>query len=242
MSDIGAVLGIFKAVKRTLMADSFEGLILDLKGQPIQGAIVHFDTACSTPSALSGRFSVDLKMGTYSVSVQFKDSIVTDIDRLVINTSTNELNTITVDRSLFSSSSIDKVTQEKDKNEEIKIVSSDSTITPDSTTKVTPNQPSPLQSDQLSITIQGVNVQGSTVSEFYINCLRFILEKDLMKESLLPWSTSEKRYLIAKEPIHPTGKGFTRACEVDGIYIECNKSKDRAQKDMNKFVHKLLTK
>ena len=30
------------------------------------------------------------------------------------------------------------------------------------------------------------------------------------------------RYLIAQEPVHPTGKGFTQPKEVSSLYVEAN--------------------
>lgn len=233
MSDMSALFGFLRVVKRFFMSESFEGQVVDREGHPLANAHVYFNEICSTKSALSGRFSVELKAGTYSISVMYQDTRVDNIDRVVINGNTSELNQIQLDRSLFKAS-------DSHLNP-----SSKSTLKPqvnDRSVDVTPHQPTSSDEDSglISVEINGVRVSGKTVYELYHNTLTYLVEKGLMHDELIPWGTGTKRYLVAKTPVHPSGKDFVRACEVSGYYTECNKSRQAAPADMQRFIDALI--
>jgi hypothetical protein len=68
-------------------------------------------------------------------------------------------------------------------------------------------------------------IKASSVRDFYQQVLQ-CLEKsgNLPKlDSLLPYQTSSKRYLMSKNPIHPPGNNFVVPVEHKGYYIEAHK-------------------
>ena len=93
-----------------------------------------------------------------------------------------------------------------------------------------------LKSGLLFVTSDKKVIRGKTVKELYNNVIKHLMAKNLLNPKLVPWNTSAKRYLIAKEPIHPSGKPFKQPIEVLGFYVESNKSRDLAPRQMQKFI------
>jgi hypothetical protein len=152
-----------------------------------------------------------------------------NIDRVVISGNTDELKLIKLDRALFESSSTPQTPQpqtpqpQQQAKEEIK-----------------PIPASVKESELISVDVKGEKISGKTVYELYHNTLTSLIEQGLIRDELIPWGTGTKRYLIAKTPIHPSEKEFVRACEVGGYYVECNKSRQAAPGDMQRFIDTLL--
>ncbi len=66
-------------------------------------------------------------------------------------------------------------------------------------------------------------VWGVSAAQFYLAVWRWLFEHGHAKHSDLPIRSGKKRYAVATEPIHPSGKEFTRAEEpVPGVFAEVN--------------------
>ncbi|MCC7130161.1 MAG: hypothetical protein IT297_07150, partial [Anaerolineae bacterium] len=59
-----------------------------------------------------------------------------------------------------------------------------------------------------------------------------------IKKIPLPFATSAKRYLLASQPIHPTGEKFTLEVEYKGYYLEAHKERDIGLKHLQKLLAK----
>lgn len=68
-------------------------------------------------------------------------------------------------------------------------------------------------------------ISASSVSELYVKVLENLYQSghlDKLKP-YLPLATSKRRYLIARSPVHPSGKGFVVPVEYNGYYMEAHK-------------------
>ena len=80
---------------------------------------------------------------------------------------------------------------------------------------------------------------GNTVPEFYQSALKYMVKNISNLDEQMPYATSNKRYLIAKQKLHPNGKEFRMPIEYKGYYMEAHKSHEQAIKSLAKFL-KLL--
>lgn len=91
-----------------------------------------------------------------------------------------------------------------------------------------------LEKTPLVITVDSEEICGESVSKLLEAVVRFLDKRELL-EQLLPFGTGTKRYLIAKEPRHPSGKEFNAANELKTesagtVFVEVNTSRQSALK------------
>jgi hypothetical protein len=87
----------------------------------------------------------------------------------------------------------------------------------------------------LRVKIGSAVVAGNSVPEFYANILRCLIEGKHLDQVALPIASGSKRYLLSRQPVHPLGNPFKRPIEVDGFFMETNKSRERAIGDLLQF-------
>lgn len=100
----------------------------------------------------------------------------------------------------------------------------------------------PITSNQTELVLyaNGTKIEGNTVPEFFQKGLEFIVQnKKNELEQLIPFATSSKRYLIAKEEKHPNGNSFVTPLNYGGYYIEASKSRENAIKALAKILKEL---
>jgi hypothetical protein len=83
-------------------------------------------------------------------------------------------------------------------------------------------------------------VWGESAAQFYVAVWRWLFEHGRAKPSDLPIQGGKKRYVVATEPVHPSGKDFTRSEQpVPGVFVEVNLSRGdiirRAKKYLGQF-------
>ena len=240
MSDVNAVLGLIRSISRAIVAESFEGRLVDQNEQPIINAHVYFNDVCSTQTAMSGRFTVNLKNGTYSISVEARGVKVDNIDRVVVNSKTDYIETITVDAKYFEAGK--NKTDQKQKESSASDSASKSLSINEATVETNQDSETEVSSEDvglLAVTINEEVITGDSVKELYKKTIEYLITQGLLDKNMVPWSTSNKRHLIALEPTHPTGQPFKNALEIHGFFIECNKSREMAPKHMQKFIDSL---
>lgn len=96
------------------------------------------------------------------------------------------------------------------------------------------------ENSKLFVTINNDSITGSTVAELYQNSVQRLINLKLIKDETLPFHTGRKRYLISKTPFHPNNIPFYNPKKVCEYYLECNKSRNSAPTDMQKFIDFLL--
>ncbi len=80
-------------------------------------------------------------------------------------------------------------------------------------------------------------IWGASASKFYGEVWRYLFQKGCASTSDLPIPSGKKRYVVANEPIHPTGKEFTRTSEpVPGVFIEVNLARGDIIRRSKKFL------
>lgn len=68
-----------------------------------------------------------------------------------------------------------------------------------------------------------------SVRDLYQQVLEFLVEHHKSKlQAVLPLKTSRERYLVALEPIHPSGNRFIIPVEFHGFYMEAHKDYQNA--------------
>jgi hypothetical protein len=67
-------------------------------------------------------------------------------------------------------------------------------------------------------------INAVSVRALYEEALRLLVENNASElKSVVPLRTSKERFLIALEPIHPTGNPFVVPVEYRGFYMEGHK-------------------
>ena len=77
-----------------------------------------------------------------------------------------------------------------------------------------------------TIDLGGVEIKALTVSDHCSQVIEFLFAKGNGSKllALAPYSTSAKRYLFAKTPIHPNGNDFVVPVKCRNLYIETHKN------------------
>jgi hypothetical protein len=81
----------------------------------------------------------------------------------------------------------------------------------------------------IAFRIAGDLVWGPTARQFYIAVWRWLLAHGRVDLDQLPIRTGNKRYHLAAEPTHPTGRPFFSPAELSpGLYLETHMSRANA--------------
>ena len=91
-----------------------------------------------------------------------------------------------------------------------------------------PSPPQEVAKDaSLALRIGSELLQGTTASQFYVEVWRWLFDQGHVRLADLPIKgAGKKRYMVAAEPTHPTGKPFFAAKEaVPGAFVEANLSR-----------------
>lgn len=92
------------------------------------------------------------------------------------------------------------------------------------------------QEGVLKLMVNGRLVEAYTVREFYRRLFNYLLEHNLSFESQVPFATGRKRYLINTTARHITNTPFVSPLKIGKYYIETNKSKSGAVRDVYRFL------
>ena len=105
---------------------------------------------------------------------------------------------------------------------------------------------SPSERDKLSsrmprqrgvvVEINGQRIEARSIPDFCDQILKYVVDTGLISKIKLPFATSEVRYFIAEDPIHPNGKPFVLPMEYAGYYIEAHKSYKNAVNHARKLL------
>lgn len=88
----------------------------------------------------------------------------------------------------------------------------------------------------LKVEIQDELIEGKTVPDFYEKVLKYLVDNELVTSENVPFETGTKRYLIASSPIHQTDQPFRAPIDYGGFFMETNKGKPQAVKDLMRFL------
>jgi hypothetical protein len=93
----------------------------------------------------------------------------------------------------------------------------------------------------VTIEIDSHVIRAISVPELYQETLRFLVEKGHAKrlKDLVPFSTSNRRYLIADRPVHPKGNAFVVPIKSGGYFMEAHKNYKAAIEHLSRFLGKM---
>jgi hypothetical protein len=91
-------------------------------------------------------------------------------------------------------------------------------------------------SGNIKVDIGGRIFTASSVSKFYYDVLKYLCDTNRITKMNIPFETSAKRYLIAKEPYHQRGNEFRIPVEYNGYYIEAHKDHRNALNHLGDFL------
>jgi hypothetical protein len=96
-----------------------------------------------------------------------------------------------------------------------------------SASKQAPAAPDELPKEaSIAFRIGGELVWGPSAAQFYVAVWRWLFVHGHVRATDLPIQSGKARYVVAAEPVHPSGKEFTRADQpVPGVYVELNLSR-----------------
>ena len=85
-----------------------------------------------------------------------------------------------------------------------------------------------------SVSIGNKSITAETVGDLYYQALKYLCDNNYMSkvENKIPFATSSKRYLIAREPIHQRGNNFRGTIEYNGYFMEIHKNYEQALKHL----------
>lgn len=75
-----------------------------------------------------------------------------------------------------------------------------------------------------------------SVTKLYDQVLQFLVDGNHLSNLQLPVATGAKRYLIADQPAHQRGNEFIKPVGYKGFYMEANKSRDDALRDLSQLL------
>lgn len=90
------------------------------------------------------------------------------------------------------------------------------------------------------VQIGGHQIQAVSVRDLYEQALKFLVGSHRVElDRLLPFKTSQERYLLADKPIHPSGNPFVVPVEYHGYCMEAHKDYKNAVAHLGSLVEKL---
>ena len=92
--------------------------------------------------------------------------------------------------------------------------------------------------------IQDKKIEASSVGDLYLQALKYLVDTNLIKrlETYIPYATSDRRFLIATEPVHQRGNNFVVPVEYKDYFMEAHKSYDTAQNHLRLFLERARIK
>jgi hypothetical protein len=92
-----------------------------------------------------------------------------------------------------------------------------------------------------TVEIAGQQITANTVPDLYAQVLQLVLSKGLAEKlnSIVPYPTSNERYLISRKPKHPNGNDFFSPVHVNSYYLEAHKNYETALKHLARLLGKL---
>lgn len=90
-----------------------------------------------------------------------------------------------------------------------------------------------------SVSIENKSIVAGTVGDLYSQALKYLYDNNYISkiEDQIPFATSSKRFLIAKEPIHHRGNPFRCPIEYNGYFMETHKNYEQALKQLEVLVN-----
>jgi len=90
------------------------------------------------------------------------------------------------------------------------------------------------------VVINGNTINAETVWDLYEQTLKLLSDRGYLDrlEPHIPFKTSAKRYLIAKEPKHPSGRDFVVPIQYRGFYMESHKDYKTAINHLGQLLSK----
>lgn len=91
------------------------------------------------------------------------------------------------------------------------------------------------------VELDGNRISATTVPDLCTKVMEFIYTKGLWDkfESLAPYKTSTKRYLLAKSPKHPQGNDFFVPLKYRNMYMEAHKNYETTFKQLGRLLSQL---
>ena len=93
--------------------------------------------------------------------------------------------------------------------------------------------------ESLSIIINGTEIVGTTVKDFYRNIFEYLDDNHIDYQSQVPFKTGKIRYLIHTKNCNQNGAKFLNPLLYKNYYIETNKSLEQAKRDIYNFLKAL---
>jgi NAD-dependent SIR2 family protein deacetylase/tetratricopeptide (TPR) repeat protein/protein-tyrosine phosphatase len=84
--------------------------------------------------------------------------------------------------------------------------------------------------------INDKSFEAKNIPEMYKMALEYLVDNRLLEQVTLPVATGEKRYILAREPIHPTGKPFLAPVEYRGYFMEAHNNRTAAIAQLKRLL------
>jgi len=92
----------------------------------------------------------------------------------------------------------------------------------------------------ITVEIDGQRIDAVSVRALYEEALKLFVAKHIARlKSIVPMKTSERRFLIALEDKHPSGRSFVIPVEYRGFYMEAHKDYKNAIEHLRSLCGRL---
>lgn len=88
----------------------------------------------------------------------------------------------------------------------------------------------------IEIFIDGRSFEAKNIPQLYKAVLQYLVDRGKLENVSLPVATGEKRYILAKESVHPTGKPFLAPVAYKGIFMEAHNNRAAAIAQLEKLI------
>jgi NAD-dependent SIR2 family protein deacetylase/ADP-ribosylglycohydrolase/protein-tyrosine phosphatase/TPR repeat protein len=91
----------------------------------------------------------------------------------------------------------------------------------------------------IKVFIDGQSFEAKNIPELYKAVLQYLVDAGKLENIFLPVATGNKRNILAKEPVHPTGKSFLVPVEYGGFFMEAHNNRQAAIAQLEKLIESL---
>lgn len=91
----------------------------------------------------------------------------------------------------------------------------------------------------ITFTFGNNNFKAKNIPDLYRQILKFMVESGQIHNIELPFATGPKRYLIARESLHPAGQEFMAPVEYEGFFMEAHNNRASAISSLEKLANAL---
>lgn len=86
------------------------------------------------------------------------------------------------------------------------------------------------------VSIDGQSFEAKNIPQLYKAVLQYLVNRGKLENVSVPVASGGKRYILAKEPVHPSGKPFLSPVAYKGFFMEAHNNRGAAIAQLEKLI------